>query len=470
MLRQEQSLLPLMMVYEYMNNNLLVQRISTMLSTRRILFLVALAATLVPNQSVALFRINVFRPYDINLRTPRWQGEPFQITGWAEFGTKTKGYNRDGNEVNPLQLYQFTHNAVPMFAGITPENLEQKKIIQGIGRLLQPAPKDPINATTQPLRGHMRFNGDFEYKAGFGVNARYIFPYDISFGVFVPFYSMQLKNVTIQDLTSQSDFNPEDVKVRNLLTNNFRDVVALFDPSLNLNGWKKTGIGDVTCMVEWWRNFPQGKPLLKNVSLNARAGLSFPTGVKTEIDDLFSVPFGCDGSTALIFGGGIDLDWFQCLPWINQIRGGLDVQFWQIFGNSRERRIKTSPTQTDLFALVKERAYIDPGFAQRYNMYFELHRVIRGLSLSATYQFYKQSRSSLTLYNNRYSEIVANSAKNLKAWKVFQLLFAASYDTECDVCQDSFLKPQFRVIYKLPVAGKRVIACDTVTAVVSFNF
>ncbi|MGE0009486.1 MAG: hypothetical protein AB7F19_03005 [Candidatus Babeliales bacterium] len=420
--------------------------------------------------SFALFRINVFRPYDINLRTHRWDCEPIQITGWAEIGTHTKAYNRDGEKVNPLQLFQFTHNAVAMLGGITPINQEQKILLQRVGMLAPYEPTSPITAFTEPLRGNMRFTGDFDYKGGFGINARYVFPYNISLAVFVPFYSMKLKNVRIVDLTSQENFDPQDVRVRQLITNNFVDVVHLFDPALNLDGWKKTGIGDVAVMVEWWRDFPQGKPWLKNVSLNIRGGVSFPTGIKTDVNDLFSVPFGCDGSTALVFGAGIDLDWFNCLPFINQLRGGLDVQFWQIFGNTRERRIKTAPTQTDLFYLVKDRAFIDPGFAQQYNLYLETHHLVRGLSLSATYQFVKQSRSHVTLFNNNNSELIANSSKALKAWKVFQLLFAAEYDTLYDVSPDALIKPQFKLIYKLPVAGKRVIACDTITAVMSFNF
>lgn len=441
-----------------------------MIKSLRIYSCMTLAMLSLHSSSFALFRINVFRPYDINLRTHRIEGEPFQITGWGEVGTRTKAYNRNGNKVNPLQLFQFTHNAVAMLGGITPINQEQKVLLQRVGMLSQFDPTSTITANTQPLRGHMRFTGDFDYKGGFGLNARYVFPHNISFAFFLPFYSMKLKNVQVVDLTTQENYDPQDTRVRQLITDNFADVVHLFDDQLNLNGWKKTGLGDITCMVEWWRDFPQGKPLLKNVSLNGRAGLSFPSGVKTDVNDLFSVPFGCDGSTALIFGAGIDLDWFNCLPFINQLRGGLDVQFWQIFGNTRERRIKTSPTQTDLFYLVKERAYIDPGFAQQYNLYLEAHHVLRGLSLSATYQFVKQGRSHLTLFNNNNSELIANTAKSLKAWKVFQLLFSASYDTEYDVCKETIIKPQFKLIYKVPVAGKRVIACDTITAVMSFNF
>lgn len=441
-----------------------------MITTSRILSLVALATVLVSSTSFALFRINLFRPYDINLRTERYPGDIFQVTGWAEIGTKTRAYGRDGHHVNPLQMYQYTHNAIAMLGGVQGQNAEQKKLLQRVSMLSQFTPRNPITSTTAPLQGHMRFTGDFKYKAGFGVNARYLFPYDISLALFVPFYSMQLKHVEIQDLTSQENIDPQDVKVRQLVTDNFKQVVAEFDPSLNLNGWNKTGIGDIALMLEWWRNFPQGKPVLKNVSINARGGLSLPTGVKTDVNDIFSVPFGCDGSTAIIIGAGIDLDWFNCLPFINQLRGGLDVQFWQIFGNTRERRIKTAANQTDILSLVKARAYIDPGFAQQYNLYLQAHHLFKGLSLGTSYQFVKESRSNITLFDNTYSELIANSSKALKAWKVYQLLFTASYDIDYDGCPETVGSPQFKLMYKVPVGGKRVIACDTVTAVVSFNF
>lgn len=444
-----------------------------MITPRRILCLIALATTLVPNWTFTLFRINVFRPYDINIIKqckPQWPDQKFLVTGWAEIGTKTKAYNRHDKQVNPLQIFQPTLNALSMFFGFIPQNQQQEELIQRLRTIMPYVPPFPINETTAPLRGHIRFTGDFDYKAGFGINAWYQFPHDISFAVMVPFYSMQLKNVRMLDLTSTSDFDQNDVDTREFLTDNFAQVVALFDPTLNLNGWKKTGIGDITCMLQWQRDFPQGKPLLKNVTLNGRVGLSFPTGVKTDNNDLFSVPFGFDGSTTVIVGGGIDLDWFNCLPWINQIRGGLDVQFWQMFENTRVRRIKTDPTQTDLLPIVKERVNLNPGFAQTYNLYLEFHRLIRGLSLSASYQFIKQSRSHIALFDNQFSEVVADSAKSLNAWKVFQLLFAASYDCAYEMGQDSSVTPELKLIYKVPVGGKRVLAFDTVSIICSFTF
>ena len=53
---------------------------------------------------------------------------------------------------------------------------------------------------------------------------------------------------------------------------------------LDISSWSKTGIGDLSLMVEWLRDFPQPKPLLKNVRLNLRGGISIPTGVKKDED------------------------------------------------------------------------------------------------------------------------------------------------------------------------------------------
>jgi len=428
-----------------------------MTTTRRIL-LVAIVSLFVPQQAVAIFQLNVFRPYNINLRTPRWPGEPFQMTSWSEFGTKAKGYNAEGKEVNELQIFNGTQNALAMVQGITGATEEQKKLITKFKGI-----------KSKGTRGQVRFTGDFNVKAGFGINARYHFPYNISFGVFVPFYSMRLKNVQFKDLTP--NVAGDDLKVKENLTSKLPEVVSLFDPDYNLmDGWKETGIGDVALMVEWWRDFPQAKPMLKNVAINARGGVSLPTSKKTDINNLFPVPFGCDGLTALIFGGGLVLAWFECLPFINQVRGGFDLQFWQLFGNTRERRIKTDKLQTDLLLLTREQVHRDYGFTQRYNVYLEAYRLFRGLSVSATYQFFKQSESTLSLCTNQFSETIANTDNAIDEWTFHHILFAASYDTECDVCEDSILKPQFKFIYKFPFDGQRSITINSFTLVCSINF
>lgn len=427
-----------------------------MITSRRIFFAIFIGFV-VPHQVVAIYRINVFRPYNINLRPARWPGEPFQLTAWSEFGTKTKGYNAEGKEVNPLQIFNRTVDTLAMLRGVAPVNEQQQMLIDKLENI-----PDVSN------RGHVRFTGDLNVKAGFGLNARYHFPYNITLAVFLPFYSMSLKDVEYVDLTG--DIDEDDMIVKQCLTSKLPEVVALFDPELSLDGWKRTGVGDVAAMIEWWRDFPQGKPILKNVAINARIGVSLPTGKKENIEKLLSVPFGCDGVTALIFGAGLDLNWFECLPWVNQIRGGFDVQFWQMFGNTRERRIKTEESQSDLLLLTKTHAYKDFGFTQRYNLYLEAYRFLRGLSLSATYQFFKQTDSTLALCTNQFSEGIANTAQSLEEWTYHQILFAATYDAECDVCPDSWFKPQIKVLYKLPFDGERSITIDSWTVVFSLNF
>ena len=89
------------------------------------------------------------------------------------------------------------------------------------------------------------------------------------------------------------------------------------------------------------RDFPQCRALLNNVRVITRLGLVCPTGKREDEDRLLAFPFGNDGAWGLQFAGGIDLTFGYTL------RGGIDVEFIYLFGNTRCRRIKTAPDQTD---------------------------------------------------------------------------------------------------------------------------
>lgn len=398
---------------------------------------------------MSMFPTNMFRTWDINLRPPIWHNTKLQWTNWAEIGYKTRGYNAAGNEVNVLQTWNDTQDALAMLKGFD-DSSDIAQFLNDLG-----------NPEDDGIRGHFKVTGNFKAR-GFGLALRYHAPHHITINFNVPFYDMSLRNVVFADQTR--DFTSADVIVKEELTSQLQTRLNEFDPTLNIHGWSRVGFGDAFCIIDWYRNFKQGKPILKNVALNARLGLSVPSGKKIDINDICPIPYGFDGSVGVLFGGGIDLIWLDVL------RGGIDVEFLNLFGTTRERRIKIKPEQTEFLLLAKARAHKDFGFTQRFNLFLEAHEVYYGLSGRATYQFWKHGDDKLTLETNKYSNAIANSAISLQEWTIHQVIFQISYDCQKDVADQSWFKPQLSCFYKLPFNGQLALLSNTYGGTLSFSF
>jgi hypothetical protein len=404
----------------------------------------------IPAQLDGIFAINLFRPWDINLRPPRWCGENVQETNWFEIGLKARGINAKGDFVNEMQLWTKKQDALAMLHGFG----DASEITHYLKNTL-------MNPEDNGVRGNFKVKGDFKARA-FGFNFRYHLPYDFTIGFLVPFYAMQLSRVDFQDLTQ--DLTSEDIIVKEKLTSILPEVINMFDPSLKLTGWRKIGFGDLCLLTEWYRDFPQGKPILKNVALNARFGLNVPTGIKVDEDDIFSVPFGCDGAFSIVFGGGINLNWWDA------IHGGIDIEFINIFGNTRNRRIKVDSGQTEFLLLAKTPTHKEFGFTQRFNLYLEAWRFYQGLSARATYQFWKKGNDTLTLCTNIFPNNIPNSAQSIQEWTIHQFIFQLAYDAQGYVDENAWFKPQVSLFYKLPFNGQRALLNNTVGATLTVNF
>jgi len=416
----------------------------------KFIVLALIMALCVSNNLFGFFPINFFRPWDINLRPPEWCDAPLQLTTFYEGGLRSSGYNTCDSHVNVLQIWSQTQDALAMLKGF-PEDSKESLFFQNV----------LMNPQDDGVRGHIQFTGNLDLLANTVFALRYHVPHNVTVGLFLPVLSMKLRNVVLNDQTQDM---PADFEVKTFLTNNFLQTIKQFDPDLNLQGWKKTGLGDAAIMGEWIQYFSQQKEYLKNVGLNVRAGLTIPTGVKTNINDIFFVPFGFDGAWGIFFGGGIILNWF------NYIRAGIDFEFLTLFGDNRTRRIKTQADQTEFLFLAKTPAHTEYGFTQRYNLFAQAYQIYRGFSASVIYQFWKHGDDRLALYNDCYSQQIANSAESLQEWTIHQFIFKAEYDCQCDMSDCSWFKPQLQFFYKVPFNGKRSVGVHTIGAGITLNF
>lgn len=422
-----------------------------MIAKKHLLIIITILATYNATQEAKFFALNVFRPWDVNLRPEKWKGNPFQIQSYGEFGINAQGYNPEGHKVNVMQIWTPTQDALAMLYGFpanSPETEYLNTFLPGI--------------IDDGVRGNFDVTGKFHMNANVGFAARYHFRHNVTFGLYLPVYAMKLNNVIFTDLTG--DTNAQDLTVRENLTDKFTQVLAQFDPSLSLSGWNRVGVGDLAATAEFLRYYPQQKPYLKNVGIYLRTGLTFPTGKRTNINEIMSIPFGYDGSWSLFGDAGIMVNWFDF------IKAGINFEFIYLFGHTSEQRIKTDPLQTDFLYLAKAKAHTEYGFTQFYNLFIEAHRFYRGLSLGCTYQYWKHGDDKLALATNQYSNAIANTAENLQEWKFHQVIFNARYDCDTDLDECAPIKPQFHLFYKLPVAGKRALLVSTIGAAITFNF
>ncbi len=392
--------------------------------------------------------VNTMWPYDTLIRPTFNNLHWWQVAFYAEGGYhNAKGYNDEGGVASPLRIWNCEQNALAMLEGF-PEN-------SAIGQL-----RSALLDSDNGIRGRFIVDGDLQLNFATAFAANLYFANDWRIGLYLPVYKMTLKDVMFIDRTPNLD--NLDKLVHTLLTDNIAANVKELG-CLDLCGWDRTGTGDLTLLVEWFRDFYQNKPFLKCVRVNWRWGIGFPTGLRENEDLLFAVPFGYDGAVSMPFGLGLDLTLgtnFKC---------GIDIQLTQIFGHTRTRRIKTDVEQTELLLLEKTQVFKDSGLVQRFNLYVELYRFIKGLSFKVGYQYLKQGDGEYALKTQEFSNNIANTSRRLDDFTMHHIITKFTYDFSVHR-PDARLRPELGLFTRSPFNGKNVALFPTVGAVISVDF
>jgi hypothetical protein len=392
--------------------------------------------------------VNSMWPYDTSIRPTFNNEHTWQLAFYGEGGYhNAKGFNNDGDSVNPLQIWNREQNALAMLEGFPKES----PISQLRAELL-----DSDNG----IRGRFNVCGEFQMPYNLAFAARYFFAEDWSLGLYLPAFQMILKDVHFQDLTPNVD--NLDKLVHRLLTDNLAQNVQQLG-NLDIGGWKRSGVGDLVVLIDWFRDFYQNKPFLKCVRVNWRIGLGFPTGLRENEHLIFAVPFGWDGAVSMPFGLGIDLTLGS------HFKGGVDVQLTQIFGHTRQHRIKTDRQQTELLLLQKTCAFIDSGLVQRFNLYVEMYNFLQGLSFSIYYQYLKRGEDEIALRTQEFSTNIANTSPRLDSYTMHHLIPRFTYDFQTHL-PDARVRPELNIYARIPFNGRNVALVPMVGIVASIDF
>ena len=400
-----------------------------------------------PLYFTTVFSMNLVVFYDTFLRPVTWQDSRFCFALKGQTGFSTQSFDECGFVSNVLRIWNKDQNAIKMLDGFRQET--------PIGQL-----RSAIDANDDGIRGHFLVCGDLDVKVASEFSFWYYFLNDFSISFHLPFYVMELKNVTWQEQTQS--LNADDFRVKEYLTNDFTNNVRNLG-CLDVCGWNRKGVGDLLLLFEWMRNFKQSKKFLKNVRLSGRLGLTLPTGKRVDEDKIFAFSFGNDGATGALVGGGIDLTFGSYM------KAGLDVQILHAFGNTKCRRIKTDCDQTELLLLQKVDAFKEHGLRQRFNLYLEAFN-LRGASLKAGYQFIRHADDFLYIRSNEFSNAIANSAESLQEWTMHSFIFNVSYDFFNKEVGERRVHPYVSLFAKIPFNGMRVAMERTVGAMLSIDF
>ena len=388
----------------------------------------------------AIFPINIFKLGNCEQTTKFYKNEKslFKIT--AEGTIANIGHNASGEHVNILQIWQADQNSLTMLRGF-----DASSNIGALAATLSSASDDGV-------RGHVVPTAQLDaYSCNLLVKHK--LPYNLVVNIALPILSMKLSAITWVDQTKNLTFADQLVKTK--LTNNLASTIANLDPDLNItDDWQKTGLGDLAVTMGWYKDFKQPKPILKNVALGLYCGLSIPTGVRKNEDLLMSIPYGNDGSVGIVFGGNIQLQWWQ------HLRGGINTNFVELLGTNRQRRIKTDIDQTDLLLLAKTETRKEWGFTQQHTLYLEWFAFLNHFALRTSYNYIKHNQDKLSIFNQTFSNEIANTALSLQEWTQHSVMITMLYEGPITA----------ELFYKHPFNGKSAIQSKILGASFGFYF
>lgn len=400
--------------------------------------------------------INIFRPSDRVLMPEIWPCNPIQFTVGFEQSIKVRGFQDDFDEknqfdkdcdidiekkVNVLRIYQERQNFLAALKGCDSST--------PVGQLSQIFNIDDENG----VQGFFKPSGRFEIPFNVMFTLKTYFDHGLSIALYLPYLRMKLSDVNWRNCNTNTTLE------QNLEDNLIKNVKDL--SGLDIGNWCRQGVGDLVALAWWNRDFQQNKPILNNVRVNARFGLNFPTGLKQDEDKILAMPFGNDGAWGLQFGGGLDL------TFCNYLRAGLDAEFLYLFGNTRNRRIKTNCNQTDLLFFTKVPAYREFGLGQQFNVYLET--ILYGTNIKLNYQYLKRNDDKLFICNDAFDPFIVNSAENLQDWTAHSLITLIGYDFGY-LCPTMRCIPAINAWFKWGFNGKRAILANTWGVQFTLNF
>jgi len=388
-------------------------------------------------------RMNLFTPYDILLRP-----QHVVLGGWQATVSHEATVNERSFQADDPRCGIGTEFCRP--AGLLQLFQDEQNVLASLKRA-----RNGTRASDVAQLFHMHDDngehGRYNVNADIDVHNSLISAYrhfenGISLSVHLPVMHMELSNVRWNE-------NNDNITFEDRISPNI--VETLEDASgLHLRGWNRSGVGDMAAIASWQRYFPQYKPLLHNVAIHLRSGLTLPTGEDRDDNRVLGVPFGHDAGVGALVAGNLEL-------WIGPyIRYGFDTELLHHFGTTQQRRVQTDLAQTDFLLANTDCVFKEPGFIQHFTVYSKVDGLIPGLTARMAYQYTRQQEDKLFLANDRFNPLIANEAESLQEWSTHSLVFDATYTFRADRMER--FHPYVSIFAKHGFNGERAVLCDSV--------
>lgn len=411
----------------------------------------------------ALPPLGMFVPYDINIKLKKPAVGHFQVNTLGEKSYNVRGYATDFKDevtfaVDVLQIYEPAQNVVSLYQGYNANGAIVQTLTTPFTELLDSIAGGPGGGVSNLNNGLFRPTGKLSC-GQFSLSSTYAVGQGFYVGAYLPFYFAKLTNTHWQYSGTNTLFS--DQKIQKELVDTFaQDAQQYFD--LHIGNWNRKGLGDLTFLVEWQRDFPQRRPTIKNVQTTARIGLSVPTSLNTCETIIMPVAFGADGAVGLPFGGGISIN----LGNICEV--GFSGQFWYYWSNEKIRRIKTFPTQTTLLYPVLTNTYKEYSIVQNFNLHGIIYSFCKRFSLKGFYQYWRKGEDKLIPFDSSFNFSTVNCAANLDEVTRHQFCVLGAYSP----LKGQFEKyiPQFEIFWKAATNGTRAAVASTFGAQFSLIF
>ena len=406
---------------------------------------------------MAITPLGMFAPYDINIKLKKPAAHNIQINFLEEHSFNIKGYATNEKEdeiftVDPLQIYEKQQNLISMYQGIDTTNAKLPQLLDSIASGAGGGVSNYQNGLFTPT-GKLSCNQ-------FAANVTYGLDHFVYLSAYLPFYSAAL-TVLAWNYTGNNTLFAGEAIQQEIIASFSQDAQKYFD--LNINSWKQHGIGDLTLLAEWQRDFPQlRRTVLKSVQANLRIGISIPTAARTNEHIIMPIPFGADGVITIPFGGGLGI----ALGEIAEI--GFSGQFWYLWNTEKLRRIKTFPTQTTLLFPTLTETYKESAIWQNFNLHAQLFTPCKRFSFKAVYQHWKKQKDTLIPIDANFNFEVVNSALSSEEASRHDIFFVIAYSPK----QEDFSKviPQLELFAKATFGGTRAAIASTLGAQLSLIF
>ena len=356
-------------------------------------------------------------------------------------GSNAHAQNGDGKPVCLLSVYgpaQFMQLGAPidtlkqsepfdrLLAQLTTRSACQQT---GIGFL-------DLSAKSKILETHLAYTQNFSH--------------GVFFQVHIPIHTIELTRVQY-DIPFIEDWHYHDdtPTLWRTFAQHFLPIMKHW--GLSVDGYRKTGLGDITLALGVTRNNDETS-YFDFIDATAKVGILLPTGRSVHVDQVFDIALGYNGHTGVVIAGSAALGMFEWLSF------GIYGQLLLLAHREQMLRIKTHPCQSGFIHLACESVRIKPGLVAQLTIYVKADHVLRGLSTLFGYSFALQRDSHVKRRDSHARACCIGDDERFKQWRSHTLHAMAEYDFATDP-----LRPSATLGFycNITVTGKRIFNTNT---------